>query len=360
MIFLGAGASKEFGIPTLQEFSKDVFDMLTNLGHENIINNIVASLNEYDLTIDFESLYAILQALKNPYQSIRNSGAVTAYFSKKDANLPRGYNYDKVLGDLRRIIYEKCSLKDSDANKIVEVYDQLFSFGEGYEELLRVENANINSTLTKILVTTNYDMSLELYLMNRQRQYLDGYVPRLGNPLVKDFNPNLLKSILIPNSPIWSTSEPILLKLHGSIWQFIQNNSMIKTIVNPQASPPIPINVEKEMLIYPTKEKEILSRNYYPFFHVFKEIRPSIMIVIGYSFRDEPINTTIVENLRRNPKSRLVVFNPNAEQIIQNINMDHRDPQLILIPQKFGTPSGKKALETMHLYGDLNDRLTPT
>ena len=33
MIFLGAGASKPFGIPTLEEFSNEVIEKLKALGH---------------------------------------------------------------------------------------------------------------------------------------------------------------------------------------------------------------------------------------------------------------------------------------------------------------------------------------
>jgi len=53
MIFLGAGASKPFGIPTLEEFSQDILSELNKLGHNDVLNRVERALNEFNITFDF-------------------------------------------------------------------------------------------------------------------------------------------------------------------------------------------------------------------------------------------------------------------------------------------------------------------
>ena len=126
MIFLGAGASKPFGIPTLEEFSKEVMDRLESLGHNQVIQRIENSLNEFNITLDFEALYSILGGLVNPQQSVKHAGALTAYLIESKKNLPKSYDYNEVLEDLRRIIYDKCSIGSDEFRKAKYCYDKLF------------------------------------------------------------------------------------------------------------------------------------------------------------------------------------------------------------------------------------------
>ena len=73
------------------------------------------------------------------------------------------------------------------------------------------------------------------------------------------------------------------------------------------------------MMIYPTKEKDILIQPYFTFFSAFKRIRWSKLLVIGYSFRDEPVNTAILENMREIENSQLIVINPKTDDVIENL-----------------------------------------
>ena len=41
------------------------------------------------------------------------------------------------------------------------------------------------------------------------------------------------------------------------------------------------------------------------------------LVAIGYSFRDEPVNTAILENLKRTKTSILIVIDPDAEEVIK-------------------------------------------
>ena len=101
MIFLGAGASKPFGIPTLEEFSQDVIKQLEMMGHNDVIERIQDSLREFDIQLDFESLYSVLEGLTDPEKSVKSAGPLVAYFIGRKDLLPKRYDYTQVLEDLR-------------------------------------------------------------------------------------------------------------------------------------------------------------------------------------------------------------------------------------------------------------------
>lgn len=351
MIFLGAGASKELGVPTLQEFSELVFNDLRKLGYDDLVNQIIESLNEFHIKVDFEAVYSILEGLVHPVNSVRNAGPLTAFLIKKKSNLVTGSSSLEFLKTMREIIYNKCKIEREKRSKIMEIYDPLFKISE--DNALR-DNIIFNGTqysdkpLSWVIATTNYDMAIESYFYSKNFKYVDGYESD-NNPFIKNFKWEVIKD---PLSIMGRVSiKSLLLKLHGSIWQFEKNGNMFKTILDPRSNDiPIDIDVGNEMMIYPTKEKQILSRKYYYFFKIFKDIEWDKLLTIGYSFRDEPINTTIIENMNSNKQATLIVFNPHPDDALQNLNYEIPENRVIKIPQYFGTKTGKKAVETLNEY----------
>jgi hypothetical protein len=71
MIFLGAGASKAFGIKTLQEMTVELEKFMESKGHLDLINSIEVNLEKYKIDVDFEALYGIVEAMANPVESLR-------------------------------------------------------------------------------------------------------------------------------------------------------------------------------------------------------------------------------------------------------------------------------------------------
>lgn len=43
------------------------------------------------------------------------------------------------------------------------------------------------------------------------------------------------------------------------------------------------------------------------------------ILVIGYSFRDEPINTVILEKMKDHANSQLIIINPEANGVVENL-----------------------------------------
>ena len=102
MIFLGAGASKELGVPTLQEFSKLFVKKLLDSGYQNEISLISKSLDEFGLSSDFEAIYSILESVTDPYRAVQNLGPVVAYYVKSASSLPKKKDFNEMLKVARK------------------------------------------------------------------------------------------------------------------------------------------------------------------------------------------------------------------------------------------------------------------
>lgn len=350
MIFLGAGASKELGVPTLQSLSEVIFSELKRSAQGNLIDRIENSLKGFNIKPDFESVYSILEALQNPYESIKKAGPFTAFLLKNIKNLPLKIETQELLETSRKKLYNLCTITKEKTNKILEVYDPLFNTIKHHKinDIFTFNGVQHNMPLNAVIATTNYDMALELYFMKKEIAYIDGYEQRTYNANIKDFKWELLYDPYRYGEA--NAQKQLLIKLHGSIWQFNNNGNLLKTNNYPD-NLPINIDIGKEMMIYPTREKEILSWNYYHFFNLFKKIEWEKLLVIGYSFRDEPINMTIIENMQNNKNAKLWIFNPHLKEVLQNLNGLIDNDRIFEIPQYFGTSSGKKAIEDLVQYG---------
>jgi hypothetical protein len=195
-----------------------------------------------------------------------------------------------------------------------------------YTTFMDMTGSSSTVNIGDTIVTTNYDMAIELYHRTKYLPLADGFI---------DTPNHYIREISIKKS--YSSDERWLIKLHGSIWEFKQENRIIKTIADPSHSP-IPINIDEEMIIYPTGEKPILKNPYSIFYDIFKHQEWRRMVARGYSFRDDPVNLAILENLEKVKDSILIVVDPQAESVIKNLGPLSQiyNERIIRIPQMFG------------------------
>ncbi len=311
MIFLGAGASKPFGIPTMQELTEKTMTVVNE--HDKVLaKRIEHNLLNAGFALDFENIYTILEALTNPIKAMKEAGPYAGFLLGDYDPAIKSEEINDLILRLRRMIYDACFIKREKMNLVESQYNDLFDSLEKYPEWSGITwytgGSSIQLKLDSRIVTTNYDMALELYFRMKEEPIVDGF-RETPNPFVREFYPSIYG-----NQP----RKRWLIKLHGSIWQFWNKNRIIKTIDDPETST-LPIETEKEMMIYPSKEKPILRNPYYSTYNVFKNIFWNRLIVIGYSFRDDPVNTAIVDNLILNPKSRIIIIDPNASNIVKNM-----------------------------------------
>jgi len=343
VIFLGAGASKIFGIKTLQEMSEDLIKIMEKKDYSDIVEEIINNLKRFGMTVDFEAVYSIVEGLTNLEKSIRDSGPFTAYVCKNLKELKPKINFKDLLQVFRTFLLKECTLKHGSHQRIESVYNGLFHViaNSGAKEkryIVGVEDGKEPSVdVGYTIVTTNYDMVVELYHRIMRARYADGFRQIEGDPFIKQMDLTTYSMV----------RERWLIKLHGSIWQYKYKNNIFKTIEDPKTSS-IPVKIEEEMMIYPTGEKPVLRYPYYDFYNVFKMQRWEKLIVIGYSFRDDPVNTAIIENLKRTEQSILIVVNPIPEKVIHNLGtsaISEFDDRIISVEGEFGDEKTFKKLE---------------
>lgn len=335
MIFLGAGASKLFGVKTLQDMTEDLIKKLKEDGHEEIVNDILVNLKRFNLKPDFEAIYTILEGLTDPKQSVRISGPFTAYVCKDLEEIKSKSKFRELLANFRKYIYKECTIDPQTMSDQKFVYDRLFeTLKDTRKNDTRVFTTHMSRTsgapttgIDNTIVTTNYDVSVELY--HRM----------IGHPLADGFQSTNDKFRERMDFSSYSRIEQDrwLIKLHGSIWHFKRENEVFKTITDPKHSP-IPIKIDEQMMIYPIGEKPILKKPYYLFYDIFKSQIWGKMVAIGYSFRDIPVNIAILENLEYVKDSILIVVNPHAEEVIKNLgtSWEKFDNRIIRMNEKFG------------------------
>ena len=324
MIFLGAGASKELGIKTMQELTVDTIAKLEKRGYGSQTDEIISCLRRFGITLDFEAIYSVLEGLVNIRKSVKDAGALTAYVSKDLDEIPSISDSDEILKELRLLIYEECS--KIERTRLNDALDPLF-----------IENPGLQSAIWKDvasrIVTTNYDMAVELYHWGKNLPLTDGFFPT-NNPHVKQFSAQAIPIVKEPQTPYRGLKA--LIKLHGAIWYFKQGSKIIETTNDPDKIP-VQIEIGEQIMIYPTKEKPILRQPHYHFYKTFKEQEWNCLVVIGYSFRDEPVNTTILEQLESREDCTVFVVNPEADEVVQNLpGYERYKTHFHLVPIEFG------------------------
>lgn len=337
MIFLGAGASKTFGIKTLKEMSNDLFQIIRERGFSSIAEKIVSSLQRYGIEPDFEAVFTIIEGLADTEKAVRSSTPLMAYVSRDLKDIERIDKSSELGQVLRDFLYNECKLKPELKTLIEPTYDKLFDVlkhsGTPDMRYWTTEMGDVKAFEVgtwQTIITTNYDMVVESYFRtkrSRAEPIADGFEVVQGDHTLKqqDFS-------------TYKKSAQWLVKLHGSIYEFREKDGIFKSTDDPQGRE-IPVRIIEKMMIYPTGEKEILKCPYYNYYNIFKSQKWQKLVSIGYSFRDDPVNTAIVENLEQVHTSNLIVVNPKPEEVIQNmitsVSSDLEE-RIIPIKGKFG------------------------
>ena len=349
MLFLGAGASKQFGIPTMKEMSEEFENKANEFTDDE--KELCQSIRNELGTNNLENILTVLNDLReesgNPsveYLKSLINKAVGPIFSpfgvrkeiKKSMFIPKLDLLEKLWINLIYSIKENCVVRE-DKQKISKIYDNLFRIIGNYH------------SLPIDIFTTNYDLVIEEYfktlscrrhirpfppsLESWESFYYDGfregiYYPEgyyetteMNEVIVSDKNGEILFRNCIPLQykhkmvPIFR-----LFKLHGSIDQYYQREEIVKkdTLFPTKTIEGVEL---KDSMIYPVREKELYKD---PFFEALARLKTSLLsekicVVIGYSFGDEHIQNIFFDAVKRNPKIRLILANPNAKKINDNL-----------------------------------------
>lgn len=146
--------------------------------------------------------------------------------------------------------------------------------------------------------TTNYDGVLEEVAATKEVAVADNFVAHARGRRFWD-----------PTHRAFEATGLRLVKMHGSIyWHSTEDGEVIEHIMQPA-----PRNAEgqpvAQLLIFPTRFKDIYQRNYFPLYSAFTRTlgKASTLILVGHSLRDEYLLAAVRERLK-DPSFGLVVI----------------------------------------------------
>lgn len=188
--FFGAGASIEFGIPSLKAMTKEFYELMNSKVNDatqtDLFNEIYYSMEDVHGkdNVDIESIISVIIGLKDKLRIKENLGDLSLYILNR--NKSDTYNVFKdvdvaILNDLENrykdFIRGKVLLKTEGIDLLRKVYEDFF------QQICNIVNCSnhhdtpsndpYENTLGKwVFFTTNYDNALEEYWVN-YRGYLD-------------------------------------------------------------------------------------------------------------------------------------------------------------------------------------------
>jgi NAD-dependent SIR2 family protein deacetylase len=342
-IFLGAGASVFLGFPLMSELTekvqeghghRDLTDIMSHLAPKNDIESVLGYV--------YQILDCAERIKKNP--SFRQALLSGAREVNPDAVTD---TYTKLTENIKSLIFNIIRSIKVNIEEAVKLYNWLFMRIESH--LLGKEEANIIP-----VITTNYDRVVES-IENKGdyiREVVDGWSRDKNDRRVTTFygHDNL-------ECPIDGRSIA-LFKLHGSLnWYYSKDDhsklryfdSPLKSVPSefaPLLVPPLPgkIGEYERHEIYndmQRKVEKILSRI-------------DLLLVIGYSFRDQYINSIVSRSLALNDKAKVLIIDPSEKSLRANIADAfgaQLDERLYISEYGFGTNKGWDEDLKEHLSG---------
>jgi NAD-dependent SIR2 family protein deacetylase len=327
IVFLGAGASRVFGIPTMMEFI-DIFDKVIKENENDLYNEVKNTFSREDF--DLEVLMTILDDLSKDQKELRRtmSPQTSDFLLRKSHEEALKYiSNEKIktaaketLSKLKGVIREECFVAVHEkVDMILEVYDRFLSLASkaptSGKHISGDEKSYYPSDLK--IFTTNYDTCMETYLNRRQISFTQGIVHRYGYNVfdVDSFNDgNTLVGIF---------------KLHGSVDLFRKNRQIRQLSAYRYETGITHLGEDfgEEVMRYPLEfggYQHIIESPFLDLFRLFRDrIKNDVMwILVGSSFRDITICSIMNDVLRSKRVSeypKILFVNPNAQKIIDRL-----------------------------------------
>lgn len=332
IVFLGAGASRAFEIPTTKEFIS-LFEK--EVGESELYNDVKASIAEDFL--DLESLMTVLDDLSKPENELLK--VISPYTSqfllrKQEQNGVLYYRKagirdvaKQLLQQLRKIIRRECLIAVRDRKPlIIETYDAFFDSADklvGSHTQSRDASRTYPSNLR--IFMTNYDTCVETYLNAKRADFANGVELRWGYNV---FNIDAFKGMPIE-----------VVKLHGSIDLFKKGEDI-------RQFQTFGIDVENEItylgedygeefMVYPIESSGARHVTQSPYLDLYNLLRDrlsrensekdSTWLLVGSSFRDLTIASIMNEVLRvkkTGERPLVILIDSQAASVVQKLRDD--------------------------------------
>lgn len=359
IIFLGAGASRAFEVPTMREFIEKITAKVKSEANTKQELFLKIKQSKFTAPFDLEILMTVLNDLKKPENELSNtSSPFTNQLLHNYSDIldfkDRINIANALLKDVKKIIAIECKKPLEDKlDKIEAVYDNFFRMSNNFLDKLRSRNklvvgvmtlpkGGVNYHLPLTIFTTNYDTIMEAYLHKKQIDFNDGMYHSCGvdifDPNMYQINlPSLIRSLSIDSniSTAISTAKDFhtveLFKLHGSI-SYVrtkEGNIFNDFRFEKEGVTNIGAAIEDEIMWYPLESTgyEYISQSpFLELFNIFKDRlkRDNIWIIIGFSFRDKNISGMFNDVARSNRDVIAILIDPQSENIKNELKKNFR------------------------------------
>jgi hypothetical protein len=327
MLFLGAGASQPFGVPTMKGFTKEILASFSeDRQRSKTLGEILDRLEGTGFTDpDIEAIMDVLTARQDPNKARLSIGPRIIEFAPDYPELPTNREARDLLQEIELKIQARCA--KADYHQSDTYYQNLFDHAPGSIQQLGGQKIAMQF---QHIFTTNYDLCIDSFL--RRQEYSSGFEARAGHE--RAFTGN------------WNLGGPqyYLCKLHGSIDWWEIGGKVTQLTVTPGES----LYREKiggRMMVYPASEKYALRSPYAECLYYLRQQlrREGNCGIIGYSFRDTPINNAFIDALRVNPGLRLFSLGPHVSSRTRDLEEPLKS-RIRPIDEEFGTSQAISAL----------------
>lgn len=329
MLFLGAGASKPFGIPTMKEFTREILESVSQRGTEKrVLTSILTRLNQFGFKDpDVEAVMDVLTAARDMAQAKLSIGPRIIQFAEKNIVLGYDETANRILAMIEKLIESRCAKANF---KVSDAY-----YGTFFDRVPGGKMGTSSGTIPmgfQHIFTTNYDLCIDSYL--RKHSCANGFVDFSGYGRV-------FTGDWPEQSDTWT-----LCKLHGSVDWYEVGGRITQLMVVPTASL-YDEKIEGRMMVYPASEKYALSSPYAECLFYLRQLLGTERecVVVGYSFRDAPINNAFRDALRLNPQLKIFSLSPRAQTHVAQMEEPLKS-KIIPVEAEFGTEAAIVALQS--------------
>jgi len=306
LFFLGAGASREFNIPTMTEMVQRFENHLKKENSEliSLYSEIKDILTKgYDkFHVDIESIFSVIQGIADDVTP-KDMGHYPFYYMMR-CSFEQTFSDDQkkhaqiLRSMLEQFIKNQCKISGSDDEnqKIYErSYDVFFKNLMGVT--FRQNNAGLDYAEKWRGFTTNYDLVFENYWS--ELAPISDFFELTGGMSTLDTTKGL--------------GERCFIKLHGSVdWEKLEDGDVIKS------SPSTSFTRRKKKgtaMLYPIQQKDLYK---YPWDTLFQSLKQGLKnsdwwYIVGYALNDEFILNIFIEIF--NSTKTIVIINPHAEDL---------------------------------------------
>lgn len=336
MIFLGAGASAPFGIPTADTLTVEIRDMLSG-EHQDLLDAVTKFwTGNYDgKEPNYENILTVLMGLTNPRKIARDS-IVRAFISNfKEYKA----DYESIIDEMYSRIITYCTAPFVSSDKYIEPTK--------LEEIFRKTYDLFTLRGDDVVFTTNYDPSIELWCQKRNIQIYDG--------MEDTRNPEIRKALLVDDNTVAEGKTDLrpsrggklltlkIVRLHGSVWVYETKKGRKIKMNRPRDrllfTDWYNYLDKNPSIIFPGQESDVAGGEWDVYYQYFKKMLRKTCLVIGYSFNDSLINRVFVDNLNKGLLDRIGIVSPNPNEVTRNLFWNQEIPRdrILQMPVEFGT-----------------------